>query len=95
LLVLDRARGTLLARYEGVNDFLVPMANELTDRIYLASNDGLLVCLHDRDIPNPIHVKNVEEKKPSVRQPESGKPPGEKVPARPSIKPQKKDQDEK
>jgi outer membrane protein assembly factor BamB len=59
LLVLDKARGTQLANYDGARDFVVPLANELNDRLYLASNDGLLVCLHDRDYRTPVKVKNV------------------------------------
>lgn len=59
LLVLDRSRGIQLAIYEGTRDFVFPIPNELTDRIYLASNDGLIVCLHDRDYPAPLRMKTV------------------------------------
>src|SRR5581483_5603713 len=51
LLVLDRATGALLGDYLGTRDFVVHFANEFNDRIYLASHDGLLLCLHDRDYP--------------------------------------------
>jgi outer membrane protein assembly factor BamB len=61
LLVLDRARGTELAAYEGARDFVVPIINEMTDRLYLASNDGLLLCLHDRDYSTPLRMKTVAE----------------------------------
>jgi hypothetical protein len=79
LLVLDRARGSVLATYEGARDFVVPMPNELTDRLFLASQDGLILCLHDRDYPTPSLVKNVIEtvavpdvsfQKPAKPQPE-------------------------
>jgi outer membrane protein assembly factor BamB len=65
LLVLDRARGSLLSALD-VRDFNVPVRNEVTDRVYLASNDGLIVCLHDRGHPKPLRVnsKAAEEKKP-------------------------------
>lgn len=62
LLVLDRGRGTTLAALDATRDFVVPMSNETTDRIYLASNDGLLVSLHDRDYPKPLIVKHVPVK---------------------------------
>src|SRR5262249_5745018 len=58
MVVLDRDRGRELSRYN-VRDFVVPTANELTDRIYLAANDGLVVCLHDRDYPTPVAMKKL------------------------------------
>jgi hypothetical protein len=30
------------------------VVNEITDRLYLASNDGVILCLHDRDQTTPI-----------------------------------------
>jgi hypothetical protein len=30
-------------------DFTIPVANEMSDRVFLAASDGLMVCLHDRD----------------------------------------------
>jgi outer membrane protein assembly factor BamB len=63
LVVLDRVRGTNLSTYCGTRDFVFPIGNELTDRIYLAANDGLLLCLHDRDYPTPLRNRNIEEKK--------------------------------
>jgi len=93
MLILDRARGTQLAVYEGARDFVVPLSNELNDRIYLASNDGLLVALHDRDYPTPIRVKNVPELKPSVARSETKKQPTEKGPAKPTSKPKPKEEE--
>ena len=66
LLILDRARGTELASYDPARDFVLPLTNELTDRIYLSSNDGLLVSLHDRDYKSPLRVYNAVEKAPSI-----------------------------
>jgi outer membrane protein assembly factor BamB len=77
LLVIDRARGTTLARYDGAQDYVVPLSNELNDRLFLASNDGLIVCLHDRDYPSPFRVKNVVEA-PSTLNPNPSQPPREK-----------------
>jgi hypothetical protein len=66
LLLLDRMRGTEEGRLN-VRDFVVPIINDYTDRIYLASNDGLLVCLHDRDIVKPRQNKQIEVYKPEVK----------------------------
>jgi outer membrane protein assembly factor BamB len=48
MLVLDRKNGRQLSRYD-IRDFVFPVVNGATDRIYLASNNGLIVCLHDKD----------------------------------------------
>jgi outer membrane protein assembly factor BamB len=92
LFVLDRARGTRLAAYEGMRDFRVPLSNELNDRIYLASNDGLLVALHDRDYPAPVRVKNVPVAKPPVSKTEAKKAAPEKKPAKPVTKKPKEEE---
>jgi hypothetical protein len=60
LFVLDRKHGTILSTLD-TRDFVVPVTNELTDRLFLASNDGLLVCLHDRDYPKPVVMKKTKE----------------------------------
>lgn len=84
LLVLDRARGIQRATFD-VRDFVVPISNEWTDRFYLASNDGLLLCLHDREYSMPVPTKTLPVKKPPAdpkpadKKPEEGgdKPKGE------------------
>jgi eukaryotic-like serine/threonine-protein kinase len=61
LLVLDRRRGVTLARMDKTA-FRVPIVNQITDRLYLAANDGTIVCLHDRELPEPIrHRKKLED----------------------------------
>lgn len=65
LMVLERNRGSQLAIYEGTRDFVVPISNELTDRLFLASNDGLILCLHDRDYPLPLRMKAIFRPKSS------------------------------
>ncbi len=60
LLILDKKYGTILSTYDA-RDFVVPVANELTDRIYLASNHGLIVCLYDKDYPKPLVMKHAKE----------------------------------
>jgi outer membrane protein assembly factor BamB len=57
LLVLDRARGTELSRWDD-REFNVPVVNELTDRLLLAAHDGLIVCLRDKEYPKSLHMKN-------------------------------------
>jgi hypothetical protein len=59
LLVIDRDTGTQLGLLEEARDFVVPIINEFTDRIYLASNDGLLISMHDRAYPKPIVMKKL------------------------------------
>lgn len=62
LLVLDRERGTELVSFDPVRDYVVPIANEVTDRLYLAANDGLVVCLHDRDYVRPLDNRRGEQR---------------------------------
>lgn len=60
LLVLDRQRGRKLSGYD-THTFYVPITNEVTDRIYLAANSGLIVCLHDKEYPTPYRQRRAEE----------------------------------
>ncbi len=60
LLILDRRRGVQLSVYD-VHDFVYPISNEVTDRLFLAANNGLIVCLHDRDYPLPVRHRKREE----------------------------------
>ncbi len=71
LLVLDRVRGTLLSTYPATRDFVVPIPNDWTDRLYLAANNGLVVALHDKDYPRPQAMKKVPV---PAAPPGSGKP---------------------
>jgi outer membrane protein assembly factor BamB len=64
LLILDRARGNTLSSYDGTRDFVFPVQNDLTDRVYLAANNGLIVCLHDRDAATPVVMKTIKERSP-------------------------------
>ncbi len=72
LLILDKKYGTVLSTYDA-RDFVVPIANELTDRMYLAANNGLLVCLHDKEYVKPLVMKHEKEEtasgKPKVVKP--------------------------
>ncbi len=77
LLVLDYARGTRLSVYD-TREFVVPINNEMSDRVFLASHDGLLVCLHDRDYPRPLRNKSVDfpdrifKRRPELESPGKG-----------------------
>ena len=64
-LVLDRRRGIALSGFDS-RDFVFPIRNDITDRIYLAANNGLIVCLHDRDYPQEIrhHLREEEAESP-------------------------------
>ena len=56
LQIHDRNRGEILATYN-VMDWRVSVANEWTDRIYLANNDGLMMCLFLHDNQHPVVMK--------------------------------------
>ena len=66
LLILDRKNGTPLSRYD-VHDFVFPVVNTETDRIYLAANDGLIVCLHDKDYPLSLQYKKAAAAPPAEK----------------------------
>lgn len=59
-LVLDRRRGVTLSGFD-TRDFVYPISNDVTDRVYLAANNGLIVCLHDREYPRPFRHRLREE----------------------------------
>ena len=67
--VIDARRGTTLATLN-LSDWAIAIPNEWTDRIYLAANDGQILCLRHRDLAKPIVMKSpeipkaIEEKKP-------------------------------
>lgn len=52
LVVLDRARGLKLASID-IRAFAVPVTNHRDDRMYLAANNGILLCLNDRGFRRP------------------------------------------
>jgi outer membrane protein assembly factor BamB len=84
LMILDYVRGTELAGLD-TRDFVVPVANEWTDRLFLASNDGQLACLHDREYPTPLRTKVLPkvkkpEAKPKAEEPDEDKKEDKAVP---------------
>jgi outer membrane protein assembly factor BamB len=64
-LVLERRRGVTLSGFDG-RDFVFPISNDVTDRIFLAANNGLIVCLHDREYTQAIrhHLRDEEAENP-------------------------------
>jgi outer membrane protein assembly factor BamB len=59
LLILDRALGAEISSYD-TRDFAFPVVNDMNDRLYLAANSGLVVCLHDKEYTKPVpHHKQV------------------------------------
>ena len=77
LLVLDYERGTRLSTLD-TRDFVVPLNNERTDRVFLAAHNGLLVCLHDREYATPVHnrgaadPKQIFKRRPDLEDPGPG-----------------------
>jgi hypothetical protein len=57
LLILDQLRGRSLARLP-MREYNVPVTNELTDRIYVASHDGQIACLRQREQTAPLTMKS-------------------------------------
>jgi outer membrane protein assembly factor BamB len=71
LVVLDRMRGTQQASYDMI-DYVVPLTNDFTDRIYLAAHNGLIVCLHDRMQPTPLMNRQFDEKREGLPEAKPG-----------------------
>ena len=78
LLIIDRVRGTTLTSFP-IRDFVFPISNEVTDRLFIAANDGSLICLHDQAYPAPLSWQPTEstapQAPPPVRKPAPEKPP--------------------
>ena len=55
-----RNAGTTLTRFP-IRDFVFPISNDVTDRLFLAANDGTLLCLHDQAYPTPLSWQRIEE----------------------------------
>jgi outer membrane protein assembly factor BamB len=79
LLVLDHRRGVTLSGFD-FKDFVFPVPNEVTDRLYLAANNGLIVCLHDREYQQPIRYRQAEEEAENPARIKLKQPMGEEAP---------------
>lgn len=53
LLLIDRRTGQELGTWD-TNAFQHRVQNDGTDRVYLATNDGLIVCMHEKSQKDPI-----------------------------------------
>lgn len=56
LYILERASGVLLGRIS-FRGSTVPLVNQETDRLYLATPTGLIQCLHETGLEEPIHYE--------------------------------------
>jgi outer membrane protein assembly factor BamB len=61
LLAVDRASGRITGRVS-MRQFTVRVPNELTDRIFMATPAGLVVCIHERGQTFPIFHKNPDRR---------------------------------
>jgi hypothetical protein len=74
LVVVDAIRGSTLSSFD-VSAFSLPVTNEVNDRVYLASNSGLLLCLRDRlRVVPELDRKPVAPKKPVDEEPMKEQP---------------------
>lgn len=80
LHILDGLRGATLAQHD-VKDWNLPVANEWTDRIYLAGLDGQILCLRHRDQVAPLPMKSTQAKRKVEPNGEEKKPAEDKKPA--------------
>jgi outer membrane protein assembly factor BamB len=61
LVLLDRRAGGFVESFD-TSAFNFPVTNEVSDRLYLASQDGALLSLRDRDYPEPVLLHPNEPK---------------------------------
>lgn len=57
LLILSRTDGAVLSAVP-MRKYKVKLMNELTDRIFCASESGIILCLKQKDLPFPIRFKH-------------------------------------
>ncbi|WP_417378004.1 PQQ-binding-like beta-propeller repeat protein [Gimesia sp.] len=60
LLVLSRIDGAVLSAVP-LRKYQVKLMNDQTDRIYCASESGIILCLKQKDLPFPIRFKNQDK----------------------------------
>jgi len=64
MVIIDRNNGAYLTTWD-VHDFVFPVVNRTNDRLFLAANNGLIICMRDRDFLKPmLHVKKPKDKTP-------------------------------
>jgi hypothetical protein len=65
LMVLDRLRGLTLATLD-IRAFPFYFENDQDDRLFLAGQDGLILCLHDRSLRRPVPIRPNEPSRAKV-----------------------------
>ncbi|HYV35907.1 MAG TPA: PQQ-binding-like beta-propeller repeat protein, partial [Gemmataceae bacterium] len=83
MLIVDYLRGKTMAAWDARN-WIVSIGNDLTDRIYLASHDGQILCLRNKDNVKPLVVKTFEVPKSKDK---DGKKKADEIP--PKVEPPK------
>jgi outer membrane protein assembly factor BamB len=91
LLVIDAVRGATLSSFD-VSAFSFPVTNDVNDRVYLAANSGLLLCLRDRGKVVPQFLRKPVETKKAVPEEPKEQPKFDvpKVEVRPKKAPEEK-----
>jgi hypothetical protein len=86
LVVLDAAKGTTLGRLS-TGFMLKALVNDQTDRVYLVSDNGLVECLHEIGVKEPLYhnPKQTDPEKPEAAA--EGQPPATTAPAETSEPP--------
>jgi hypothetical protein len=80
LVALSRKAGSPLVAFP-VTDFTISTANQFTDRIYLGTKDGLIMCLHEIRNPAPLEhqqtrnlAKETQQRRSTTPQSREGLP---------------------
>jgi hypothetical protein len=79
LVVIDAIRGSTLSTFD-VSAFSIPVTNEVNDRVYLASNSGLVLCLRERGKVVPVALRKPEAPKKAAAEPVQPEIPKAEVP---------------
>jgi outer membrane protein assembly factor BamB len=61
LLALDRATGDVVGRIP-MREFSIRSANELTDRVFMATTDGLVACFREQGQSTPLYHRYPERR---------------------------------
>jgi hypothetical protein len=88
-MVIDAVRGSTLSSFD-VSAFTVPITNEVNDRLYLAANSGLLLCIHDRTRVKPELLNKPAAVKKAAPEPEPEPEPKKGPDAAPKKGPEEK-----
>jgi hypothetical protein len=90
--VIDGRRGTTLATHD-LSDWAIAVPNEWTDRIYLAANDGQVLCMRHRENVKAVAMKTFEQ--PKAKEVKKAEPKKEEEKKEEEKKEEKKDDKDK